>query len=250
MKTVMKTVTMMILTTGLMLLSAEADSKKIEKKNPPKNRRVAQEMIKKSGGVKHMPSKIKFSQLGSEKVGETYYHVYVGKTEKKGYYVYVFDNTPRYLGYYKVVNEPIDFVGGKKEGGILISLEDSDTFDNLGNEDSDVPNSEKIRIKEKTGPVDNTKIDNLYIKFIPAPKKKVSLLVKKDNKAVKKPVYREWTITKQGKTLKVRAIFLKRVFGNVQLRGEASGNAVWLPTSSISEADKKYIEQYPLQKKK
>ena len=239
----------MVLTTGLMLLSVNAAVKKEEKKNPPKNRRTAQEMIKKAGGAKHLPAKIKFSQLGSEKVGETYYHVYVGEMKKEGYYIYVFDNTPRYLGYYKVVNEPIDLEGGKKEGAIIVSLEDSDTFEDSG--DSDIPDSEKIRIKEKTGPVGNTKIDNQYVKFVPAPKKKkVSSLVKKDNKDVKKPIYREWTITKQGTTLKVRAIFIKRIFGSVQLRGEASGNTVWLPVSSISDADKKYIEQYPIQKKK
>jgi len=250
MKTLMKTLTIVALTTGLALVSVEGAPKKGKKKNAPKTRRVAQDLIKTAGGDKHFPPKTKLSQVGSAKIGATYYHVYVGKLKKGGFHAYVFDNTPKYLGYYKLQYEPTDCEDGKKEGAILVDLEESDDFDSSENTDGESAYLAKIRIKEHTGPVDNTKINNQYVKFVPAPKKKmVSSLVKKDSKPLEKPVCREWSISKKGKVLKVRATFVKRTFGKVLLRGEASGNEVWLANSSLpTKADQDYIKKYPVEK--
>jgi len=239
MKSIIKKNLIFILVVGFSFITATTFAKS-EKKNPPKTKREVQEKIKAVGGEIHFPAKTKISKIGSAKIGETYYHFFSGKLKKGGYMAYVFNNKAQYLGFYKLKFEPTGCEGGKKEGAILVSLEDSGDL----NDNGDDPDAEKIRIKE-SGPSDNAHINRELVKFVPVPKNKIaSTLLTKNKKVSSKPEFREWIITKAGKEYKVRAIYVDQNFGKVKLRGEASGVETWFPISSISKEDKEYIKQY------
>jgi len=240
MKPIIKKNLIFILIIGLSFATATTFAKS-EKKNPPKTKREAMEKIKAAGGDVHFPPKTKLYKIGSAKIGDTYYHFFCGKLKKGGYMAYVFNNKAQYLGFYKLEFEPTACEGGKKEGSILVSLEDTGDL----NDDGDELDAEKIRIKE-SGPSDNAHINRKLVKFVPAPKKKASstLITKNKKSTSTKPEFREWTITKTGKEYKVRAIYVDQNFGKVKLRGEATGVESWFPISSLSKEDKEYIKQY------
>lgn len=221
-----------LIATGAVLASTaivtEAASKKVEK-NEPKDRRAATAAVK-AAGEDHFPEKMKIREIGSIKMDKTYYHVYCGELKQGGYHVIVFDNVPNYLGFYFTEYEPTDL----EEDGILVTKDD-DT-------------REKIRVKEDSGPVDNTRIDGQLIKFIkaPEPEKKPVVVVEDGEEPVdsNKPEFREWTITHGAKKIKVTALYVSQTFGKVRLRGEASGKENDFPISSLSDEDKEYIKKF------
>lgn len=224
----MKKILYIMMAGAVMAISADAASKR-EDKNEPKDRRAATAAVQ-AAGAEHFPEKMKIREIGSIKMEKTYYHVYCGELKRGGYHVIVFDNTPRYLGYYLTEYEPTDL----EEDGIMLSMDDGEL--------------EKIRVKEDTGPVDNTRIDGMATKFIksPVPEKKKVVAEEGSGEAgdLNKPDFREWTITHGTKKIKVRAIYVSQTFGKVTLRGEASGKENAFPISSISDEDKAYIKKY------
>lgn len=226
-----KTVGMIMI--GALLTNMAATAGDREKKNEPKSRTAVSEAVS-AAGAKHFPEKMKIRSVGSIKMENTYYHVYCGIL-KGGYeyHVILFDNKPEYLGYYLTEFEPTGTENGKKEGAVLIDLED-------GNEAS-------IRIRQIKGPADMATIDGVKSYFVKAPeKKKVSTLVTKakEDKGVVKPEFRKWTITKESKKHTVRAIYVSQDFGKVTVRAEASGREVTVPKSMISKEDREYIKQF------
>lgn len=208
-----------------------------EKKNDPDKRDV-EESLQKLGET-HFPKGMKTYKLGSLKTEESYYHIFVG--ELKGGYNYrviVFDNTPKYVGYYELDRRPTDI----EPGAIIFRIEGSD--DN------------QIKFTDKNGPQSNPRIEGRAVKFIeaPQPEKKSTLVTggeenmdeedSTDENAKTKPAFREWTLTIKGKEYKVRAIYVSQTFGKVKLRAEASGAENEFPISSLSKDDQAYIEQF------
>lgn len=215
-----------------MAATVEAATKR-EKKNEPKNKNAAIELIK-AAGEEHFPEKMKVREVGSIKMEKTYYHIYCGALRGGStYHVIVFDNTPAYLGYYKSSYEPADV----EEGAILIDTGDSD----------DEGNTEyaKIRVKE-TGPTDGTTIQGEKVRFVEAPEQEKPKTVESADgtEGSSEIAYREWTITLGGKKHKVRAIYVSQTFGKVTLRAEASGKENSFPISSISSEDQAYIKPF------
>jgi hypothetical protein len=210
-----------------MAIPAHAASKR-ERKNQPKSTRMVSEAVT-AAGEAHFPEKMKISKIGSIKTETTYFHIYCGFLKKGGYHAIVFDNTPKYLGYYLTEYEPSSYEDG---GAILLDMDDGNST------------YEKIRVEE-TGPVDNTRIDGIRTKFIKAPEtkeKKTTTANGADEGS--KPVFRKWMITHKGKKIPVQAIYVSQTFGKVTLRAEASGTVNDFPMSSLSDEDRAYIKQF------
>ena len=216
-----------IILIGAIAASVATAAEKREKKNAPKKSAVEDTL--KALGEDHFPERMKVRSLGSIKTESTYYHIFVGAL--KGGYSYrsiVYDNKETYLGYYECEYEPTDYEDG---GAILFRINASDP--------------ERIRVEDK-GPIDNTRIDGLRVKFIKAPeaKKTKSVMTDENTDGLTAPEFRQWTITLKGKKHSVRAIYVSQNFGTVTIRAEASGKEKSFPKSSISEADKAYIVQF------
>jgi len=217
----------------LLLLGISAQAR--EKKNVPRDKDV--EAALKDAGPGHFPEDMKIYKVGSIEAGETYYHVFCGQLKKGGYRVIIMDNNGKYLGYYFSEYEPTDY----EEGAVLLDDGSSDYF--------------TLPIGKK-GPTDKVYIDGVLTKFVKNPKNtsnaKNSVESKTSGtvtavtteKKPAKPEYREWTITHHGRKVRVRAIYVKTVVGNVFLKSESNGVTKPFPLSALSKEDQAYVKQF------
>jgi len=229
--------------------SVVASAKSVKKNYPKKS--VAVEMIK-QGGEEHYPKNLKFGgkfvTLKFEEGDQTtYWHFYTGSytkevegTKTTVYRLYVFNNDPKYMGYYEFLYEPKDY----EERAILIDASDS----NSGGEDDDyfrVPVS--FRGPEKRVNIDGEGID--FVKFDPT---KELPTVKTESGDTLKPEYREWTVNagatingrKLKKALTFKAIYVKKKLGGLVVLKGTNGKTVEIRVRDLSEEDKEYLKPF------
>jgi hypothetical protein len=201
-------------------------------KNKPARRDVEQ-ILEEIGGA-HNPEKMKVSPLGSVETDSTYYHVFYGSLKKGGYHLIFFDNTPAYLGYYLISLEPT----GYGEGEIYLYLTSNSTITiPIGDEGP----PEKLRMGD-TG-MQAARFIMAPVKEEPEEEAAVSSKGQAAVKAKKKPEYRSWNITKDGKVINVpSAIFIEMKDGNIALKNGKNGSMATVPAKSLSAADKDYLQ--------
>lgn len=212
-------------------MSAKAE----EKKNMPKPEAVATEL--KAVGGEHYPAKMKVSKVGSVKVDETFYHAYSGSLNEGGYHVILVDNKGNYLGFYPCEFEPVDV----EEGAVLL---DSGNSDSEGN-----TTYFKVPVG-KDGPADKIRVDGTPVAFVKVPKKdakpgateNVSPTATAAAAGPIQPEYREWTITRGGKSIPARALYVKEASGKVFLKSEGNGMTASFSLQELSDADRDYLK--------
>lgn len=215
------------------LFTASALNATAGKKNEPDD---PEEILEALGGI-HFIEKMKVDDVGSVKVKdrksgeETYFHVYSGYANEK-YRVIIFDNTPRYLGYYETELEPTDY----EEGAVLLDSGDGESFF-------------KIRLTIK-GPNDKVTIDGIPSKFVKNEKAAA------DKQAAEKaipiadaaedlqPEYREWTIRSGSKQQTFTAIYIKQAGSKVFLKEQKRGITRPFPINRLSKADQAYLKKF------
>ena len=214
------------------------------KKNDLNKKEV--EKILKEAGDTHFVEKMKISQLCSMKMedasGEdTYFHIYNVSLREGGYRIVIFDNTPKYLGYYNTEFEGADY----EEGAILLDSGDSDEDGNT--------TYYTLPISAK-GPADKIRIDGVPTELVKAPgadEKKASGIGKTAGGGVAPPTtddgtvleYRDWNITMRGKVITANAIFVSAENGKVTIKDSKLGNNATVPVSALSAEDVEYLKK-------
>ena len=223
-------------------LSAVGASARV-KKNDPDKRDVEKE-LKEIGG-EHYVEKMKVSQLCSMKLeddaGEDlYYHIYNVTLRKGGYRVVIYDNTPKYLGFYPTEYEAEDY----EEGAILLDSGDSDEDGNTSY--FNLPITAK-------GPAAKVRIDGVPVSFVKNPKLEAEkgptvagstiLAVPKEKAASGVEIdYRDWKIMLKGKERTYNAIFVKKEGSKIYIKDAKRGKTAPVPISALSDADKEYLK--------
>ncbi len=231
----MKKTTRLIIATLLVAGIATAGG---EKKKAPSTSDV--ETALEAAGAEHFPEKMKVGKVGSVKAGDTYYHAYCGTTKKEGYRVIFMDNKGNYLGYYVTEFEPSDY----EEGAILLDSGESDEDGNTS--------YFAILVSEK-GPSDKIQIDGIATPFVKNQKNEAKAEAAAEAAATEaaatvekesmQPEYREWIISRSGKKIPVRAIYVKSSGDKVFLKSEVNGKTVPFKLRELSEPDQEYIKQ-------
>ena len=203
------------------------------RKNAPRKKAVEAD-LKKIGGD-HYPERMRISEIGPIRVGETYYHAFCGQLKKVGYHVIIYDNELHYLGFYATDFEPTDY----EEGAVLLDSGDGDTY-------------YQIPITEK-GPAKKVRLpQGLPIEFVPAPgqeigkasTKKITPPPETKGKDGIKAEYRDWHITRKGKKMTIRAIYVKQALGTVDIKSEANGRVATIRLSELSREDQEYVKKF------
>ena len=215
------------------------------KKNPPRKKDVLSKM--KELGPPHYEKKMKISEIGPLKVGNTYYFAFSGDLGNGYYHIIIYDNNLNYLGFYKTDLEPM----GYEEGAILL-------------DGADLGDGNYIRVPiPETGPQKKILLGggSLPLLFVKSPDAEAAQAggaskttmgaggsdsEKSGEKEAKelKPEYREWKIHYKGKTLTVRALLVERKGGKVYLKAEANGKVKPFLYSQLSKEDQKYLQQF------
>jgi hypothetical protein len=213
------------------------------KKNDPNKKEV--EKILKEAGDTHYVEKMKISSLCSLKFEDAsgeddFYHIYNASMKAGGYRIVIFNNEPKYLGYYETEYEGADY----EEGAVLLDSGDSDEDGNTTYYNLPIPNK---------GPADKVRIDGVPTAFVKAPgadSKKESGLGKAagggataavvDENA---PQYRDWKITIQGKERVYNAIFVSAEKGKVTIKDSKRGKNATVPVSALSSEDVEYLKK-------
>lgn len=208
---------------------------KSEKENAPNKKDVLKEMEEIGG--EHYVEKMKMYEIGSVEVGSTYYHVFNGQLKDGTYHVIIYDNEPKYLGFYSTDLEPT----GYEENGVEFDSGDGETYYIL-------------KISDK-GPSAKARIGSMPVTFIKNPKleaeaktggsSETKLVVPEKQKSESGMVidYRDWTITMKGREIKVNAIFVKIDGKNVIIKNAKNGKEATIPGSALSDEDKEYVKQ-------
>ncbi|MDH3981890.1 MAG: hypothetical protein OES84_03205 [Kiritimatiellaceae bacterium] len=215
---------------------------KNEKKNAPKKKEV-EKLLKEIAGD-HYVEKMKIYEVGSIKVKPTYYHVFSGILRKGGYRIIIYDNTPKYLGFYTTDYEPCDY----EEGAVLMKQSDGETY-------------YKLTIGSK-GPADRANIGGIPTKFTKNPKLeeeaktaeaeagtgKLVVPEKEKSKTGEVIDYRDWKITMKGREITVNAIFVKFEKGKVTIKDAKRGKEAIVPGNALSDEDKEYVKRITAKK--
>ncbi len=226
MKSILRLILTVACSAGILSSTFAAD---VRKNNPS---RSDVEDILEEIGEGHFPEKMKLSPLGSVETDSTYYHVFYGTLKSSAYHLIFFDNTPTYLGYYLISLHPIGHGKGVVE---LYLTSDSITTISIGDE----------------GPADKISIEGVpgQFKFVRAPveeepeEEAVATAANTPSKPKKKPEYRSWNITKDGKVRNVTsAIFVELKDKKVTIKDGKSGQVATFPISTLSAADKAYLK--------
>tara|TARA_A100000164_G_scaffold219821_1_gene195112 strand:+ start:990 stop:1655 length:666 start_codon:yes stop_codon:yes gene_type:complete len=193
-----------------------------ERKNPPNDNQI--EIALKEAGDQHFPEKFKFDEIGSVEYEETYYHAYIGYNKDGTYRLIFFNNSLKYLGYYSVEFEPIDY----EKGAVLL--------------DDGADGNYYVRIG-KDGPLENILVDGMKITFNKNKKNE-----EKEKKVIadviEKPKieYRIWTIKRGGKIHNPECIFVRKIGSKIFLKEKTRGKTAEFTERELSEADLKYLE--------
>ena len=251
-----KTLTLVL--TLAVTLGFIADSLASVKKRDPDKREVAS-ILKKIGG-EHYFEDMKVREIGmieteiDEELDEggikAYYWVYSAMLEDDaGYQIIIFDNEPRYLGYYKVQLSPMEC------GEDYISFEQGD-FDMGADPITEETDRWSVKIPD-SGPPKRIVL-NGPVEFEAAPTiEEVQEKVKEEREQAAeassssksgqkriKPEYRSWQIKLNGKMITVEsAIFVEYKGGQVTVKDAKTGRTVRKPIRDFSDADQKYLRQ-------
>lgn len=190
-----------------------------EYKNAPKNDRAVEEALKEAGG-NHYSENFKFDDIGTIKHNDTFYHAYVGYNKDGTYRIILFNNIPKYLGYYSSEYEPIDY----EESAVLLDDgADGNFFVRIG----------------KDGPLENILIDGVKTPFVINEKSNIK---ESDVKMVQisKPIigYRTWVL--KGKPYE--CIFVKKTGSKIFLKEKSRGKTLPFSERDLSEKDKEYLK--------
>ena len=238
-----------VVSMALIMSVASGAFAKSVKKNPPRKKEVLSKV--KELGPPHYEKKMKISEIGPLKVGDTYYHAFSGDLGNGTYHIIIYDNNLNYLGFYETHLEPM----GYEEGAILL-------------DGADIGDGNYIRIPiPETGPQKKILLGggSLPLLFVKSPeaeaaqaeggsKTSMGMSSSSDKSGEKeakelKPEYREWKIHYKGKTLTVRALLVERKGGKVYLKAEANGKVKPFLYSQLSKEDQKYLKQFKFLKR-
>jgi len=213
------------------------------KKNDPDKREV--EKILKEIGGDHYVEKMKVYELCSMKLEDAdgedvYYHIYNISLRKGGYRIVIFDNTPKYLGFYPTQYEATDY----EEGAVLLDSGDSDADGNTSYFNLPIP------VK---GPSDKIRIDGVPASFVKNPKleeeKKdaaggnTALAVPKEKSSTGVEIdYRDWKIMLKGKERTYNAIFVEKDGNRIKIKDSKRGKTAAVPISALSLDDREYLK--------
>lgn len=257
MKGISKVVLAAVLTMGIVAGSWASD---FPKKNPPKSSRAVEDALKAIGG-KHYPKKLShITKVGSVKTATTWYHVYSAyDRDTQTYRALIFDNTPRYLGYYEMPYEPTD-VG---EGQILVTTDNGEapipipdkgpapavTFQSSGytanfvkapapKEATGTKTAEPPKAGAASLPNGTTATNSTASASKPSGSKPAAPAPAKIA-----PKYREWTVTMNGQEITFSAVFVKynKFKKLVTLKSAKTGTTADIDVGKFSMKDKKYL---------
>ena len=231
-----RTVRTLFAVAAIISLTSDGSAGK-EKKLAPKKRDVPD--ILKQAGEDHFPEELQIFFVGSVELGDTFYHIFSGVKKKSGYRIIIFDNTPKYLGYYESEYEAVDCASGE-------------FYLNSGEVDSDGNPDYFIIPLNPKGPKGSTiSINGVPSKFVSAPGSEnegtgTDTAESTDTVQGKKRIpieFREWVITRKGTAYHKRAKFVKKDGFRIILQSEESGREASFILTELSEADKQYIEE-------
>lgn len=213
------------------------------KKNEPNKKEV--EKILKEIGEEHYVEKMKINSLCSldfeDASGEDdFYHIYNAYMKEGGYRILIFNNIPKYLGFYTTEYEGTDY----EEGAILLDSGDSDDEGNTTYYNLPIPNK---------GPADKVRIDGVLTEFVKAPsdedKKAAAIAAAAEAGSTLPGVtentlqYRDWKITLQGKERTFNAIYVSMEKGKVTIKDSKMGRNATVPVSTLSAEDVEYLKE-------
>lgn len=222
------------------------------KKRQPSSKRDVEKALEAAGGD-HNPEKIKIKDIGYLKTGTeepeetSWFWIYSGQLDdKSGYHLIIFDNTPKYLGYYLVTAEPRD-----TDGKEYINLYTDENVDENG-----VPLPKTVPFDESGPPKRIQDANGMPVKFVPAPppaapekstsgsSSSTSSASSSSSGPKMEPEYRSWHITIGEKVIEVEsAIFVELKNGNVTIKDAKTGRTVTKPIAAFSDEDKEYLKQ-------
>lgn len=217
-----------------LLASMEAGAS--EKKHMPSTKEV--ENILKEIGGEHYVDRMKIYKIGSFETKDSYIHAFNAVLKNSGFRIIFMDNNGNYIGYYASPIEPINY----DNHAVLL---DSGGSDAAGN-----PIYESLPVGED-GLADKVRIAGTPISLVraqakeekPATAENATPVIAPEEAASQGPEYREWTITRGGKTFTVRAVFEKEAAGHVYIKSEVNGVTVPVSLYELSNQDKDYVKQ-------
>jgi hypothetical protein len=245
MKKILKLMMIALLISGISAVAGE-------KKNKMSTRDVI--TILKEIGPDHFPEKMKVSTVGSLEIGDTYYHAFCGTTKKDGYRVIFMDNKGGYLGYYATEFEPYDY----EEKSVMLDS---------GETNSDGDATPYYLSLGSKGPNKKISINGIQSNFVLNPKTdpKAIAAAEKATAATAaattepsldateieadtatpsgQPEYRQWTITRGGKEIPVKAVYVKTEKGKVYLKSAGNGQTVPFAFRELSSEDQDYLRK-------
>lgn len=220
-------------------------------KNEPSKDEVEKALEK--AGKPHFYKRTKIRPVGAVKVdtagSETYFHIFNVYIKDRADDVdenraVIFDNKKNYLGYYPTYDLEVSDV---EEGAFIIEVEmaDDGDDDDGGGGDADLC---VVQIPPE-GPQKNANINGVGTRFITAPEPE-----KKEGEAeidnANKPKYREWTLSANGQSITVSALYIRVEGDEVFLKSEAKGAVKGFKLYMLSPEDKEYVkERLALEKK-
>lgn len=254
----MKNISASILAIALAMGSITSSQAADEKKNGPKNRRAVEQILE-TLGEDHNPEKMKISEVGAVETESTWFHIYSGYLRDENYYrIIIFDNTPKYLGYYEVPYRPDDV--GEEE--IVLFNEDSaeeltipltDKGPEKGIRFSNGTTAQFIaapepEVEEPAGPAEGETVNEGDATPLPgeeAAAAQESTEQQEPAKPEKKAEYRTWTITRSGQVITFSAIFVElKDRRTIVLKNSKNGNTANILITELSAADRQYLKEF------
>lgn len=257
MRITVATMMAVVLASGLCIESYAADVDE----NPPKSKRVVEDLLKELGG-EHYPEDLqRVAEVGPVETDTTFYHIYRAyRKDAQLNRIIIFDNTPAYLGFYDISsNVEIEDV---EEGAILLRDPDEQGRDGEGLLPLPIPDK---------GPGSQIRVSGTQVKFVKAPEpetpesetaedgtaagEQVSTLptttaaapastTEKPKPTKQEYEYREWTITSGGKVIKVKAQLVEVDRKEVIIKSAKNGrNSIPISLQMLSAEDRVYLSK-------
>ena len=260
----MKDIARILLSTILIWSAASITQAATVKENPPKDRRVVEQILKDIGD-KHWPEGgMKITEVGSIKTETTYFHVFQGEVKGTDMYRYlIFDNTPTYLGYYELQYPATDV----EEGALIVYCEDEagegDGLFRVNFTDKGPPSGfmvsqaspSFVKVPQPEKPAEEeaqaaTTTEEVQPGMNEEAPQQAPVIEEK-----KEAEYRDWHITKscvnpdtgqkEPRVLTVYAKFVERDGAkNIIIMCSKNGQTASIPIGAISEEDKAYLAEF------
>lgn len=253
MRNIIRFVLPLVIGTGLVSSSFAAVERDLDK-------REVESDLRKFGG-EHYFEDIKIREIGEIETevdeeedqdgNKAFYWIYSTiLPDDAGYRIIIYDNEPRYLGYYDVPLSPINC----GEGTIVFEQGDFDLPADPITGDTD---TWSVEIPD-SGPPKRIQIGGNPVSFVAAPTiEEVKEEIKEEREAAAAaassgsstkqritPEYRSWQINAGGRMITVEsAIFVEYKSGQVTIKDGKTGRTKAIPLRNFSEADQQYLRQ-------